>query len=137
MLTHTSLISTFQASAYGLSINTQLVKAGHMTKSQSQRQEIFFTYHEVMSEVWMYNASTKRVVNCEKFNLLQDEWLLPVATNHKGLPIKKKKIGVAIVAQRFKNPTSIHEDAGTIPGLSQQVNDPALLQAAAYVIDSA
>lgn len=44
-----------------------------MTKSQSQRQEIFFTYHEVMSEVWMYNASTKRVVNCEKFNLLQDE----------------------------------------------------------------
>ena len=85
----------------------------------------------------MYNASTKRVVNCEKFNLLQDEWLLPIATNHKGLPIKKKKIGVPIVAQRFKNPTSIHEDAGTIPGLSQQVNNPALLQAAAYVIDSA
>ena len=41
------------------------------------------------------------------------------------------------MAQRFKNPTSIHEDAGTIPGLSQQVNNPALLQAAAYVIDSA
>lgn len=40
------------------SLYIPLVKASHMTESQSQRQEIFFTYHEVMSKVWMYNAST-------------------------------------------------------------------------------
>ena len=32
--------------------------------------------------------------------------------------------GVPIMAQWVKNPTSIHEDVGSIPGLAQWVKDP-------------
>ena len=35
--------------------------------------------------------------------------------------------GVPVAAQWVKNPTSIHEEAGSIPGLAQWVKEPALL----------
>ena len=40
---------------------------------------------------------------------------------------KKQRIGVPIVIQQVKDPTCNHEDVGSIPGLTQWVNDLALL----------
>ena len=45
----------------------------------------------------------------------------------------KKNQEFPVVAQQVKNPVSIHEDAGSIPGLNQQVKDLALPQAAVQV----
>ena len=40
--------------------------------------------------------------------------------------VKTPYWGVPIVARWLTNPTSIHEDVGSIPGLAQWVKDPAL-----------
>jgi len=45
------------------------------------------------------------------------------------LTYKIKIKGVPVVAQQVKNPTSIHEDASSIPGLDQWIKDMALLGA--------
>ena len=41
--------------------------------------------------------------------------------------IKKRFWGVPVAAQQVKNPTSNHEDAGSVPGLIQWVKDLELL----------
>ena len=49
-------------------------------------------------------------------------------------PIRYRKtisVGVPVVTQWTKNPTSIHEDACLNSGLPQWVKDPPLLRAAA------
>ena len=42
-----------------------------------------------------------------------------------------------MVAQQVRNPTSIYEDVGWIPGLTQWVKDTALPQAVMQVTDTA
>ena len=43
-----------------------------------------------------------------------------------GVSVRKRYIGVPIMAQRVKSPTSILENAGSIPGLIHWAKDPAL-----------
>ena len=40
---------------------------------------------------------------------------------------ENRREGVSAVAQQVKNPTSIHEDAASIPGFTQWVKDLGLL----------
>ena len=58
---------------------------------------------------------------------------MEIFTLHDGYSVEKKISkslalrlvhgGIPVVAQWVKNPTSIHEDVGSIPGLTQWVKD--------------
>ena len=52
-------------------------------------------------------------------------------------PDRNALLGVPVVVQRLTNPTKNHEVVGSIPGLTQCVKDPELLQAVAQVTDVA
>ena len=43
--------------------------------------------------------------------------------------LNQASLGVPVVAKQVINPTSIHEDEGSVPGLTQCVKDLALPQA--------
>ena len=72
---------------------------------------------------WQKRILAKSLLVCSSF------LLLPL-----GSTFSVHNEGIPIMAQKVKNPTSIHEDVGLVPGLSQWVKNPALLQ---YSVDAA
>ena len=58
-----------------------------------------------------------------------DFWLLSAVILEGSYPSRVFFLTKVDIAKQVINLTSIHEDAGSIPGLTQWVKDPALLRA--------
>ena len=59
------------------------------------------------------------------------------ACAEKPIYAKNANLGSSVVVQWVKNPTNIHEDVGSSPGLTAWVGNPVLPQATLWVTDSA
>ena len=77
--------------------------------------------------IYIHKAQTREQTHETKGNSLADQY----AKQFAFIQVSFIKDESPVVAQQVKNPTSIHEDVGLIPGLTQWVKDLALLQAAA------
>ena len=69
---------------------------------------------------WKMEREAENPIELTSLNItLRKKNLQPPAKNHDQ--------GVPVMAQWLTNPTCIHEDVGSIPGLTQWVKDPVLL----------
>ena len=79
----------------------------------------------MLSVIIEVNAEEVRIVSVLSDSLwlnLQREYVSHIIQMSRGM-------GVPTVAQRVKEPDSVHEEAGLIPGLTQWFKDLALQQA--------
>ena len=105
----------------------------------------FFTAKETKNKIWKDNLWTGR-------KYLQTMWLtdkgllfkickqliqLHKKQKQKQKPVQSKSGPEEFLPQQEMNLTSIHEDAGSIPGITQWVKDLALQQVVVSVADAA
>ena len=109
-----------------------------MSKAKNMYLFVYEEYRLCIKKIWKDPSQQNNKTDLlfwvgDKADGARVEGAAPSATLHivllnhlNGLSNQKVKRGVPTVAQRVKNPTSIHKDAGLIPGPTQWVKDLAL-----------